>query len=1411
MSCIVDFRKYLKDEMTSLDEKVRNGMKFTANGTDVVNLLKKVTHAYNITKESTVNSLEELTGKEDDVLYVAARAQLKEVFKGSFTKSNVVNKNVATDLRLVDVNVVKDQYVVKVSPAKKDDVWTYTFQRGSNVSNMSSNGNRLYVPKIDVVFKRAEDTLKDVVYNVDRDAVIEEGRQKIQDVRDYLSGKKKTLGSGKKGVGTKGVLKPEYVHGDIDSMKSMLEELQVKGNNPASVEHMKHLRSLFDSMAPHFFRDMSLFINDNTSDTMGWVDLNDSSVNINMGKKKKKFGKSEAEVYAHEVIHTMTHWALSNSGYQSNKLKRELNYSFKKMMDKTTWEDLLGKPVGEAKKYEIKAAKDMYEYMFNSENANDEFIAHVLTNPNVMKHAKSVVLKRDNEKADTLFGKIMDIMYAIADLLLGNYNFNTKNKSVYEQVHSLSFKLAEINTKAEDELNELNVIEKFNNMVSNAEVDIHDKVQEYVDKHKKDFSEYKDLPANATSFEKAMYVMKFFGKALVDDHWRDAAGNYFSMLGIKPEGSIREIVGSLYDTTGVARAVEWAGLKNANIDTLRSTIITQSKSQIQKGFSRKLSSEEDVAITTAMLDTNLSTLLYKGQVAKKVFTYEEISDMLKSEATLDKEIKKSRAKLKATIKALGESSETNWIMKQASGLGYFMATHRGHQVQLTNAENIAIGYLSRKRRKLDKNLVAAINEVASLVALKYTDKKSKTTLAELVDTEAKGIDNVAGMYEAFKKESESTLFNGDKAHVMAGYTKQIFDETTDIKYVPMSEREEMESMGYQFISEVKPSGGEVRTVKLGMFVSDQYGKAERLRGAVNLGNNKAKGISIKEIKYIESPEHGGLRFGNDMKRINAESSKLIDDMYNSTPMDFDTMDMGLMPVLNAHGKVVDYRYMAVDKKAKAERMRQTLEATEVLSRSFGSLVDKQMREDHNKDVLVLVKELMSDDLWDGGDLGGETGIQEYRRIGPDVEDQKMKELFYMLPKSFQEYAMSREDKVIAVPAELVRPLFGYKHAQIGDLIPKGVVPNTVRTVIQRVLNMVEAYWMDLVKIAKGNILLKMPMVLVGNVVSNILYMVNTGMGPTELWNYHKESFRDVKAFMKAHKEVTQLDLKIKSSREKLSKASDVNAVKREIQKNTNRLNRLRKEMQSSPINELVEAGLYQSVVEDVETAQLNDTNKVSNALDKLVSKAPMVVRKGAQWAYLSKETAWYQFNQEVLQLSDLIARDVMNRKQKRVEKLMADGKMTMPKEMRDALGGVQKGRVLKGAVREKFFELSKNARMNNLLDVFINYVKPNGKWEEWMNRIGLLMFTKYLKRIQRVIVTAGSRHPIRTSIMLAGALLGVNVDTIQAQSYISKSFDFNHDFSIMHILPMYNFGETFMNVVTPAIVKDEVPTGLLFA
>ena len=187
------------------------------------------------------------------------------------------------------------------------------------------------------------------------------------------------------------------------------------------------------------------------------------------------------------------------------------------------------------------------------------------------------------------------------------------------------------------------------------------------------------------------------------------------------------------------------------------------------------------------------------------------------------------------------------------------------------------------------------------------------------------------------------------------------------------------------------------------------------------------------------------------------------------------------------------------------------------------------------------------------------------------------------------------------------------------------------------------------------------------------------------------------------------------------------------------------------------------------------------------------------WVYLTEETQYYKFMTEILQMSDLVARDVENRKLKLIQNNQINGKVKLPKWFLDEFPG-DATRKLVGDDKKEFIKKSDEMRRDVVLNAFINYNKPSGAIEEYLNKVGLIMFTKYAKRIQRVIATTGAKYPIKSLMMLLGQEFIMDVETIQDQSVFTRSW-YNMGLSENDLIPGKPMWEYLMEVFIPPILQ----------
>ena len=187
----------------------------------------------------------------------------------------------------------------------------------------------------------------------------------------------------------------------------------------------------------------------------------------------------------------------------------------------------------------------------------------------------------------------------------------------------------------------------------------------------------------------------------------------------------------------------------------------------------------------------------------------------------------------------------------------------------------------------------------------------------------------------------------------------------------------------------------------------------------------------------------------------------------------------------------------------------------------------------------------------------------------------------------------------------------------------------------------------------------------------------------------------------------------------------------------------------------MDAGMYQSIIEDVSMAEFKSASKLSQYIEEKTSGVPEIIKNGAHWLYLSEKTGFYRFMNQATQYSDLVAR-----------------------------------------ATEYQFMLEKGSSekeaLETVLDMFVNYSNPSTKIEQWANDMGLVMFTKYFKRIQRAIGHNIIKHPVSFALAVMGQSIFGDIDDISDQSLVTKNYA-----GMIHS-PL----DVMAGVITPGLVRN---------
>jgi hypothetical protein len=1186
----------------------------------------------------------------------------------------------------------------------------------------------------------------------------------------------------------------DYEHGNIDTMREMMNKLHVLGGEKAEAGQLDYYNQLLDSFHPSFFNKMKLFVKRNGVEAQGQVQLEDEIITITVAPEENVVdGMTEAEVYMHEVVHTMVAWALRQSYPGLDRVRRQLTELMAKAKEQIRWQDLLPVDESVANERQIERAKQFQRNMFTGKNAIDEFIAYGLTNPRVIELLSNMTTGEGKKERKTLFEKLVGLFTDTMDMVLGRFAFKDNDVSMYKKLHELTFNLAEVNNKHRSVLEEMNPLGKLMDSFQDMDSYLGRKLVNLKEKVKQRDARIDVPDDNASVYENAKFVLKLTLSAMTNPVYRGMVGLWASRMGMAPDGTVREIVATFFDKDQSTKTAEKISLLSSKKDAIRNSTVAAVSRSLRKAFRVPLKKEEDHALTDVLLDTNASSLLYKrGQLA--AYSKQDFKRLLTDAQYRKERIGRAKAAIRSEIGSQ-DDSRTNWTIAQAVGLGYFMATHQAHSAQVLNSYSISRGFGLNTRYTENKHVENLVSELAALNALEYTNTTNLTTVAGLLENEWKAVKKIADTYESYKQSSETNLFSSVKAHKLEGHTKELFDDTIDVQTAPLSERATLEANGYKLIKEFKGADGVGSSVPLGMFVTNSWGRPERQKGIVNIGTNHTRGTTLRETKRIENPELAEALFTRDFARV-AQTSMAIHESMQRGEFDPSTARKGLVPVYNAAGKVTDFRYM-MSKEEKIKHFKQNRKATDILAKSVGSIEDQVRGHKINMVALNALKEDMTNN-WVEGELGLDN-YTEYALIGPESRDPKMREMFYALPDPIKEFVLSRADKTIAVRKKHMLMYFGGHHLQLSGYPLVKHLP----AAIKHVINMIEGIWNELIKVSKSSTLIKIPKIIYDNVVSNLLYIIFTGdLNIKQVVTDHVDAARDLDRYIKDRGRLSELEQEVKVDKEALRRVRNGAVLSNKIHEKTIEIERIKSAMYQNPAHVLFEAGMYQTHIIDVAGSVLDDSNRLVEYGNRVLERLPKPLQTAFHYTYLTQNTGYFKVMQEVLQRSDMIARMVDNKRQIRLEDRMIAGDKRLPQWWLDEKGSdYPEKKVLDSGERVEFRKKAFALRMESLANNYINYTIPNGAFEEHLNRLGVLQFTKYLKRIQTVIINSSMTNPVKTALLVAMTATVWDASHIQDSSAFYRLMYGNS--AVFGVVPAYSPMHHIANVFEPALFRDD--------
>jgi hypothetical protein len=1329
--------------------------------------------------EST-NSIIDLVGKDPKEAKTTLERILIESINDTSNTYKVINPNIEYLKRInmipmdfkgdVKLNILQAvEYITKyynnVTIPNRDKLFNSNKPYAINVLNTQPSSSYL------VNAENIPNTKNNIDATIEDQILIEE--QISNEVSDYKSDsidKELLTEEGTKALNDRAL-------SNIEEAKAVLNRIIELSKENINDNIVNMLNSVLDMLNLQSLKDTNVYFNrlNDIRQNIGEYSVKDNTITIDsliyengLKRSLKVLEKSSAEIYVHEIVHAVLHAAITASvQFNCTSQVKQLRNLMLRAKNNITYEDLIPSNV-EITQEVIDRAKEAYNYIFDIRKVKDvsnyndkaiadlslsEFIAHALTNPTLREKLSEIKTKEDNnrsfidnitELARNIFnlfagkGKFSDLFPTIDSIINGTAILN-KNDTLLKSIEKLTATISSANNEATDKLRDRfiiftrlagimsNYMSKSNAVVSRFTKDMFNIASK--------FNVQVDTISNdASRMQKIWWLSKNISLLLVSKAHREALPKILYYMGFEYHNDLQTIIrnfsnpsnynNNIIKLSGIVKKVENSALNIA------STI----KSRIENDFGGKdkLSDSDKNILTNVVLNTDLCSLLDED------LSIDSIKDIVSDNTKINNKINEYLSNIK---KYITNDNDINLIIGLSNLLADYMITGIGNEALDLNATSI-VNTVNKKYID-NKNLINNIDKLVTMYSLLNIPLNERNKLSKLNN---KGLNTFIKLANTFKDQTNNEL-KIDPLHSIKGYTKSIFNPNYKTIVAPMSSREMLENEGYTFIGYKKNiiEDKSIADKELGLFKSSYIPTESRTSSTFMLHTEHNMGTTIKDIVYAEK---GLLRksdiIQNTRNKANKNRNKLISMMKRNGKLDNNTINSisnGLIPIINLDGNIIEYR-ISMSNKNKIDLLEMSTDGIDILSRMFSSIVYKTNTDIVNKGIIDKLYELMKIDknkieLYKDNKLNS-----EYVLLDINSKDKYIKEVFRILPKNTIEYIKSK-NKPLYVKRESVLLLFGVKDASLANVLPNSNYTRKAKYGIR----IAEQILSTIAYLAKQNIILKIPEVLLGNIISNLNVSISRGRNISLVIKKSFRALQNTKQYLSTSKKILDIE----------TKASIGTATEQEL----NSLNILRDELVSNPVHDLMEAGMFQSVVEDVSVGE-EVVSRIGRRIESKI-KVSKGIKTFLRNLYVAEGTPIFNLMFTMTQYSDFISRQV-----------------EYEFEMENA-----------PKLNSTNYTKYKDNVINDIKELFINYDIPDSTIIRYANKMGFLMFTKFFVGVQKIIFNTVSKYPVSSLLFMTGQSTFLDSEDIFEQLFIFK------DFNSM----VYNPIENFINVAIPVPVQ----------
>ena len=992
------------------------------------------------------------------------------------------------------------------------------------------------------------------------------------------------------------------------------------------------------------------------------------------------FRMTEQETFAVESL-----FASIKAGIKDKAMTQvyaEMDKAYKSAKAKMKVEDFYEGDWATATKDDRETAQDKYDFLFKLGSQNPEhlsrFVAMALGSEYV-NGKLGFAIKDTTARPDNVFQRLVEGTNDLVNYVSGLMTNSSVAGTVNSKLSLLSQELAQIDSKHRNfAVSKVEQqIEKISDMADNVSNKLRDKVTELAEK---------DAVANSrfTAVRFASHTTRLAAK-----------GDLWTTLDVLKEASSYENPNQRLGFLGevVNEAANNDSTKDNFEYLMRLTKLNnQMKENLRDATTKNVMStfEENGAYLTKEDKHSLTNFLrIDTQSLLDNYSVSDIAKMYSNGQYLHSQIRNLESQV--------TGKDVPVTITRAKQLAKYMVTGKPSPGLAPNAQLIVSGFNSGEVVDLSDPNVSLIDQIATLYAIEYTNIKDKARLNSIFKRELKngtnGIDTSLKFHRELSQVARENLFADNAVSMIKGFVPEITNPNREVRIA----NNDVEAKLYkdQFYKEVKsltkdkrdPSSHNPR-----LFLTEEANIQRLVSGAVEVVSTNRKGTSV-------------LLNHKERANITQSIAKSFPTSPNYNPMH--DPDVAMRPNYDTQGNVIGYSY-----EMSAEHRDSYLER----NNDFSELLGAYAATNFNKQKVPEQNAKVIDALYEDYSTNFKENPRAYVNVGPNSQDPGLREMWAMLPQATRDHVRNTfaAEQVygqggMMIRQDLLLMIFGYRKYSLNQSFDK---MNEARNMFEKLYVgimktlfednakvrgvQIERSWQEAVRLLKDIIVIRNVKTMLFNTMSNGMLLMAHGISPTDIV---RDSLTAVRAGTQYRKDMANL---IAIRQKQRAGVGNFNQLEQEALKLEDSINR-------NPLKGFIEEGMMPTIVEDVdpEMDHYSYKTKMQEKIEGYTSQVPKSVRTAAKWAFVSPDTPIYQFLNNATQFSDFSAKYTMYR--------------YYTEKAKD--------------------KLEHKAALQIASDNFINYDVPTAKGLQYLNDMGVVMFTKYNIRIQKALFQLLKKRP----------------------------------------------------------------------